>query len=163
MFVEAPTELTYRPGRGGSILELCSLPHVGDGSRLKLVLDDWLAVLVEGTAETLALSSALGLDPRLFVETVAGGSPASAYASNKANAMPEGDFTPVFPLRHAAKDAALAADADADAADKGGLGLPLTAAQLSRWQQAIALGHGADDVASAVTASSVTSDQEAYT
>jgi len=156
MFVEAPAELMDRPGRGGSILELCSLPHVGDGNRLKLVLNDWLAVLVEGTAETLALSSALGLDPRLFVETVAGGSLASAYASNRANAMLEGDFTPVFPLRHAAKDAA-------DAADKGGLGLPLTAALLSRWQQAIALGHGADDVASAVTASSVTSDQEAYT
>ena len=34
--------------------------------------------------------------------------------------------------------------------------LPLTAALLRRWQDAIALGHGDDDVASAVTASAAT-------
>jgi 3-hydroxyisobutyrate dehydrogenase-like beta-hydroxyacid dehydrogenase len=42
--------------------------------------------------------------------------------------------------------------AKAEAARHGGLTLPLTAALLRRWQDAIALGHGDDDVASAVTA-----------
>ena len=39
-----------------------------------------------------------------------------------------------------------------DAAQHYGLGLPLTTALLPRRQEAIALGHGDDDVASAVTA-----------
>jgi 3-hydroxyisobutyrate dehydrogenase len=128
------------------------LDHVGDGSRLKLALNNWLSVLVEGMAETLTLSNALGLDPRLFVATIAGGPLASTYATDKANAMLNADFAPGFPLRHAAKDAALAADA----AHANGLELPLTAALLGRWQQAITSGHGDDDIASAVTASATT-------
>jgi 3-hydroxyisobutyrate dehydrogenase len=52
----------------------------------------------------------------------------------------------------------------ADAAYNHGLELPLTAALLGRWHQVIALGHGEDDVASAITVSAVvTSGQEAHT
>jgi 3-hydroxyisobutyrate dehydrogenase len=83
------------------------------------------------------------------VETIDGGPLASAFAMNKGKAMLDSDFVPGFPLRHAAKDAALATDAARDT----GLEIPLTDALLHRWQEAIALGHGPDDVASAVTAS----------
>ena len=179
-FVDAPVSGSSRPAEDGQLLILASgaeqhrarleplfdvlgrqtlwLGRVGDGSRLKLALNNWLAVLVEGMAECLTLSSALGLEPRLFVETVAGGPLASPYATSKGNAMLEADFAPGFPLRHAAKDAALAADA----AYNHGLELPLTAALLGRWQQAMALGHGEDDVASAITVSAITSGQRAY-
>jgi 3-hydroxyisobutyrate dehydrogenase len=179
-FVDAPVSGSSQPAEDGQLLILASgaeldrsrleplfdvlgretlwLGRVGDGSRLKLALNNWLAVLVEGMAETLTLSSALGLDPVLFVETIAGGPLASTYATNKGNAMLKSDFAPGFPLRHAAKDAALATDA----AHNVGLELPLTAALLGRWQQAMALGHGEDDVASAITASAVTSGQDAY-
>jgi 3-hydroxyisobutyrate dehydrogenase len=119
---------------------------------LKLTLNNWLAVLVEGMAETLTLTATLGLDPHLFVRTIAGGPLASPYAVAKGNAMLDAQFQPGFPLRHAAKDATLARDA----AQHHGLGLPLTAALLQRWQDAIALGHGDEDVASAVTASAET-------
>jgi 3-hydroxyisobutyrate dehydrogenase len=67
------------------------LERVGDGSRLKLAVSNWLAVLVEGMAETLALSKTLGLDPGRFVETIAGGPLASAYAVNKGHG--DGDIT----------------------------------------------------------------------
>jgi 3-hydroxyisobutyrate dehydrogenase len=172
--VDAPVSGSSTPAENGQLIILASgaasarprlqpvfevlgrqtlwLEQLGDGSRLKLALNNWLAVLVEGMAETLTLSSALGLDPHLFVETMAGLPLASVYATNKGNAMLETDFAPGFPLRHAAKDAALAADA----AYNHGLELPLTAALLGRWQQAIALGHGEDDVASAITASAIT-------
>src|SRR5882757_2518233 len=178
-FVDAPVSGSSQPAEEGQLLILASgagavrsrlepvfdvlgrqtlwLERVGDGSRLKLALNNWLAVLVEGMAETLTLSSALGLDPHLFVETMAGLPLASVYATNKGNAMLETDFAPGFPLRHAAKDAALAADA----AYNHGLELPLTAALLGRWQQAIALGHGEDDVASAITVATVSSGQQA--
>lgn len=173
-FVDAPVSGSSEPAAQGQLLILASgarpvrsrvepifdvlgrqtlwLEHVGDGSRLKLVLNNWLAVLVEGMAETLALSGALGLGAHFFLDTIAGGPLASAYAIDKANAMRDGDFRPGFPLRHAAKDAALATAA----AQGQGLELPLTDALLQRWQQAIALGHGEDDVASAITASVAT-------
>jgi 3-hydroxyisobutyrate dehydrogenase len=169
-FVDAPVSGSSEPAEQGQLVILASgarrvrlrvepifdvlgrqtvwLEHVGDGSRLKLALNNWLAVQVEGMAETLTLSATLGLDPHLFVNTIAGGPLASGYAVAKGKAMLDAQFRPGFPLRHAAKDATLARDA----AREGGLTLPLTAALLPRWQDAIAHGHGDDDVASAVTA-----------
>lgn len=174
VFVDAPVSGSSRPAENGQLVILASgagpvrpwlepvfqaigrqilwLDRVGDGSRLKLTLNNWLAVLVEGMAETLTLSNTLGLDPHLFVTTIAGGPLASAYATDKAEAMLNTDFIPGFPLRHAAKDAALAAGAARDR----GLELPLTDALLARWERAIASGHGRDDVASAITASAAT-------
>jgi len=66
------------------------------------------------------------------------------------------DFAPGFPLQHAAKDAALAAHA----AHHHRVDLPLTEALLRSWQRAIELGHGADDVASAITVPAITSDSK---
>ena len=128
------------------------LPRVGDGSRLKLTLNNWLAVLVEGMAETLTLAEALGLDPHIFLDSVAGGPLASDYALAKGAAMVHHDFAPGFPLRHATKDAELAVSA----AQRHGVHLPLTDALLPHWHDAIARNHGGDDVASAVTATVAT-------
>jgi 3-hydroxyisobutyrate dehydrogenase len=69
------------------------------------------------------------------------------------------DFVPGFPLQHAAKDAALAADAAYDHR----MELPLTDALLGRWQRGIELGHGADDVAAAITVPADTDQQVART
>jgi 3-hydroxyisobutyrate dehydrogenase len=124
------------------------LDRVGDGSRLKLALNFWLAVLVEGMVETLTLSEALDLDPRLFLAAIADGPLASEYAMAKGTAMLDAQFTPGFPLRHATKDVELALSA----AHRHGVELPLTDALLPRWHQAIAADHGDDDVAAAVTA-----------
>jgi 3-hydroxyisobutyrate dehydrogenase len=170
-FVDAPVSGSSVPAEKGELLILASgagpvqssvepifdvigretlwLEYAGDGSRLKLALNNWLAVLVEGMAETIALTRALGLDPRVFIETIDGGPLAPAFAMNKGKAMIDADFAPGFPLRRAAKDAALATDA----ARAMELEIPLTDALLDRWQDAIALGHGQDDVASAITAS----------
>jgi 3-hydroxyisobutyrate dehydrogenase len=169
-FVDAPVSGSTQPAQDGQLVILAAaapstrprlepileplarqilwLDHVGDGSRLKLALNNWLSVLVEGTAETLTLATALGLDPHLFVTTIAGGPLGSRYATDKAIAMLDADFTPGFPLQHAAKDATLATEA----AHHRGLHLPLTDALLDRWHQAIASGHGHDDVASTITA-----------
>ena len=124
------------------------LPRRGDGSRLKLALNNWLAVLVEGMAETLTFVGALGLDPHVLLASITGGPLASEYALAKGLAMLDRDFAPGFPLRHAAKDAELALHA----ADQHAVHLPLTDALLPRWRAAIANSHGGDDVASAVTA-----------
>jgi 3-hydroxyisobutyrate dehydrogenase len=124
------------------------LPRRGDGSRLKLALNNWLAVLVEGMAETLTLTEALGVDPHVLLESIVGGPLASPYAVAKGAAMLDGDFASGFALRHAAKDAELAIHA----AHTHGVHLPMTDALLPRWHDAIGRNHGGDDVASAVTA-----------
>jgi 3-hydroxyisobutyrate dehydrogenase len=128
------------------------LPSTGDGSRLKLALNNWLAVLVEGMVETLTLSEALGLDPHVLLEAIGDGPMASDYALAKGAAMINAEFAPGFPLRHATKDAELALSA----AHRHGVELPLTSALLPRWHEALAGDHGGDDVASAVTAAATT-------
>jgi 3-hydroxyisobutyrate dehydrogenase len=129
------------------------LESTGDGSRLKLALNNWLAVLVEGMVETLTLSEALGLDPHLLLEVISDGPLASDYALAKGVAMVNAEFAPGFPLRHATKDAELALSA----AHRHGVELPLTSALLPRWHEALAGDHGGDDVASAVTAAATAS------
>jgi 3-hydroxyisobutyrate dehydrogenase len=120
------------------------LGPTGQGTRMKLVLNNWLVAQVEAVAETVALTEALGLDPHLFPEAIDDAPLGSPYAVAKARAMISGDFSPGFALRLAFKDAGLALDA----AQELGLSLPLTAALAPRWQQAIADGHADDDVSS---------------
>jgi 3-hydroxyisobutyrate dehydrogenase len=105
--------------------------------------------------ETLTLSEALGLDPHLLLEAIGDGPMASDYALAKGAAMLNADFTPGFPLRHATKDAELALSA----AHRHGVELPLTNTLLPRWYEAMAGGHGGDDVASAVTAAATTASR----
>jgi 3-hydroxyisobutyrate dehydrogenase len=168
-FVDAPVSGTVGPARDGTLLVFASGPDsararvelvldvigqrtlwlgpAGNGSRLKLAVNNWLSILVEGLAETLALSEALGLDPRQFVDAIEGGPLASPYALTKAEAMIERDFSPSFALRLGVKDVGLALAA----AEAEGLELPLTATLLPLWQEAAANGHGGDDLAAAFT------------
>ena len=44
--------------------------EAGAGTRLKLAANAWVLTVVEGVAESLALTRDLGLDPRLFLEAV---------------------------------------------------------------------------------------------
>lgn len=120
------------------------LGPTGQGTRMKLVLNNWLVAQVEAVAETVALTEALGLDPRLFPEAIDDAPLGSPYAVAKARAMISGDYSPGFALRLAFKDAGLALDA----AREVGLSLPLTTALAPRWRQAIADGHADDDVSS---------------
>ena len=61
--------------------------------------------------------------------------------------MLDGDFTPAFALKHALKDADLAAQAARDS----GAELTLTSALLPRWRRAAAGGHADDDLAAIYT------------
>ena len=84
-FVDAPVSGSSQPAEQGQLVILASgagrvrsvvepvfdvlgrqtlwLERAGDGSRLKLALNNWLAVLVEGIAETITLSSSPGFGP----------------------------------------------------------------------------------------------------
>jgi 3-hydroxyisobutyrate dehydrogenase len=167
-FVDAPVSGSDQAARAGELLVLGSGPDsvrgvvapvfdaigrrtvwlgdAGAGSRLKLALNNWLACVVEGLAETLALTSTLGLDPQAFLDAVADGPLASPYVMTKGRAMLAGDATPGFALRDAVKDVVLARAAAGDE----GLELPITDALLERWSPAAADGLGDSDVSAVV-------------
>jgi 3-hydroxyisobutyrate dehydrogenase len=163
-FVDAPVSGSDGPARAGELVVLASGPDevrarlqpvfdaigsktlwlgpAGNGSRMKLVLNNWLASQVEAVAETIALTEALGVDPHLFVDTIDDGPLGSPYAVAKARGMLAGEFTAGFALGLAYKDVGLALDA----AREQHLELPVTQALVPRWQEAIAAGHGDEDV-----------------
>jgi 3-hydroxyisobutyrate dehydrogenase len=171
-FIDAPVSGSTGPARQGELVILASGPEnarprvqpifdaigrdtfwlgrAGNGSRMKVALNNWLATSTEALAETLALSDALGLDPDDFVEVFGDIPLASPYAVAKAKAMVAGDFAPGFPLRHAFKDTALALDA----ARELGVELPLTEALEGRWRGAISRGHGDEDLSTIITEAS---------
>jgi 3-hydroxyisobutyrate dehydrogenase len=171
-FVDAPVSGSDVPARDRQLVVLASGPEgvraqlqpifdaigrktlwlgpAGNGSRMKLVLNDWLASLTEGMAETIALTEALGLDPDLFIEAIDDGPLGSAYAEAKAHAALAGKLDPGFALHLAYKDVGLALDAARDR----GLELPITEAIGRRWGQAMDDGHADEDVAAVIAVAS---------
>lgn len=164
-FFDAPVSGSQGPARAGELTILASGPSwlreavdpvfaalgratawlgpAGNGTGAKLVLNNWLAGLTEMTAETLSFARRLGLDPAAIVDLLESTPLGSPYAVQKARAMLAGDFAPAFALRHALKDAGLAAQA----AQASGAELTLTDALLPRWRRAAASGHADDDLA----------------
>lgn len=117
------------------------LGEAGNGSRLKLAINAWIGAVVEGGAEVLALAGALGCDPELVLEAIAGGPLDLPYLQMKGKKMLEGDFDPSFTLALAAKDMRLASEA----AQRRQLDLPLLSAVRSRFEQGAA-EHGEKDM-----------------
>jgi 3-hydroxyisobutyrate dehydrogenase len=115
----------------------------GAGTRLKLVVNGWVLTLVNGTAEALNLAQGLGVDPRAFLDTVAGGPLNAGYLQTKGTAILDGDFAPNFTVDGGLKDARLIAAAGREA----GLILDLAEASVTRLARAQARGHGGEDMA----------------
>ena len=165
VFVDAPVSGSEGPARAGQLVILASGPGqvrdvlapvfgvlgrdtvwlgpAGNGTKTKLVLNNWLADLAEMTAETLSFARRLGLDPAEVVDLLQSNPLGAPYAVQKARVMLAGDFSPAFALKHALKDAELAAQA----AQASGATLTLTSALLPRWRDTAASGHADDDVA----------------
>ena len=168
-FVDAPVSGSEGPARAGQLVILASGPDrpqdvlapvfaalgratvwlgpAGNGTKAKLVLNNWLADLAETTAENLSFASRLGLDPAVIVDLLESNPLGAPWAVQKARTMLAGDFTPAFALKHALKDAELAAQA----ARASGAKLTLTDALLPRWRHAAASGHADEDVAAIFT------------
>jgi 3-hydroxyisobutyrate dehydrogenase len=121
----------------------------GAGTTLKLTINLWIMNLVENLCETFALAEANGLDPALFLDAIKGRPMDSGYAHLKGEKILTGDLSPAFTLNAGTKDARLALAM----AREAGIELGLAPATLERFERAIALGHGEEDVAAAWFAS----------
>lgn len=174
VFVDAPVLGTKAPAEKGELLILAAGPEearaplasvldaigtrtvwldedgaTGAASRLKLVCNSWVLTLTNGVAEALALAKGLGVDPRYFLEAIAGGSLDCAYLHAKSAVILEGDYTPSFSVATAGKDARLIVEAGASE----GVRLDVAAAVAERFRRAEAQGHGDEDMAATYFAS----------
>jgi 3-hydroxyisobutyrate dehydrogenase len=168
MLVDAPVSGSKGPAESGQLLILASGPTeaqpvgqpafdaigrktlwlgpAGQGSRMKMVVNAYLSVLIEGVAESLALARHLGIDIAHLNAAIEGGPLDAPLADAKLHKMESGDFAAEFPLEWALKDVDLAVAA----AD--GVPLPVLAAISRQWHVAVDSGHGREDVSAAVVA-----------
>jgi 3-hydroxyisobutyrate dehydrogenase len=128
--------------------------RAGSRNQAKLTINLWIVNLVENLGETMALSEALGLDQRWFLDAIAGRAMDSPYAQMKGEKIISGDLSPAFSVKLAAKDVSLAVDMARGAGVDLGLG-PQT---LERLKRATELGHGDEDMAAVWFASRVSRD-----
>jgi len=163
-FVDAPVSGSREPARDGRLLILASGPararpiaepvfqalgrpvwlgEAGAGSRMKLVLNTWLAFEIEAAAGGAALADRLGVAHTALRETVAGGPLASGVAMTKLAKMESGDYSPDFSLEWALKDLDLARAA------AGVEVTPVADSIAERWRLLVAEGYGHLDISAA--------------
>ncbi len=165
LFVDAPVSGSKGPAENGQLLILASGPpaaadvvapvfdvigrrtvwlgEAGAGSRMKLAVNAYMSVLIEGVAEALELVDRLGIDAGKLGEVIEGGPLDAPIADAKLHKMQRGDYAPEFPLQWALKDVDLAIEA------AGGDAPPLLAALSRQWHAAVQAGHGREDVSAA--------------
>jgi 3-hydroxyisobutyrate dehydrogenase len=165
MFVDAPVSGSKGPAEQGQLLILASGPaaaadrvgpvfdvigrktvwlgEAGRGSQMKLVANAYMAVLIEGVAETMELADRLGIGHPQLAEVIEGGPLDAPIADAKFHKMDRRDYAAEFPLEWALKDVDLALGA------AGGAGLPLLAALSRQWHAAVDAGHGREDISAA--------------
>jgi len=170
VFVDAPVSGSRTPAEQGKLLILASGPavaldqlepvfsvlgqrtmrweRVGSGSRMKMVLNTWLAVLAEGMSETAVLAQSLDLS----LSDVGGclGSTAlnAPWALAKLEKIEHDAFDPDFSLALASKDLHLALEAAAGAHQH----LPMAHSIATQWESALQAGLGDRDVIGAYLA-----------
>ena len=164
-YVDAPVLGTKAPAEQGQLVVLASGPEkvrercgpvfgavggrtvwlgeAGEGSRLKLVVNNWIVGLLGVLAETIAFARATGVDPQKFLETIEGGPLGLPYAQIKGAMMIEEDFPTSFSAKLARKDVALVLEA----AEARELDLAVASAVAARFDEAIEAGHGDEDMA----------------
>jgi len=165
LLVDAPVSGSKGPAEAGQLLVLASGPpaaraaadpvfaaigrktvwlgEVGQGSRMKLAVNAYMSILIEGVAEALELAKRMGVDPAALAEAIEGGPLDAPIADAKLHKMESGDYAPEFPLEWALKDVDLAIET------AGGARLPVLEALSRQWTAAVKAGYGREDVSAA--------------
>jgi 3-hydroxyisobutyrate dehydrogenase len=165
LFVDAPVSGSKGPAEQGQLLILASGPaaaaarlspvfdilgrktvwlgEVGQGSLVKLLVNTYMSILIEGVAETMELADRLGVSHQQLAEAIEGGPLDAPIADAKLHKIDRGDFTAEFPLEWALKDVDLTISAAGDRTP------PLLAALSRQWHAAVAAGHGRQDISAA--------------
>lgn len=170
-FVDAPVLGTRKPAEAGKLIVLAAGSEgvrervaavfeaigsrtvwvggqPGDGHRLKLAANAWVLSVTTATAQSVALTRSLGLDPRMFLDVIAGGPLDCDYAQLKGSAMIDGTFPLAFALSGALKDSGLIVEA----MESAGVNSGLMRAIQEEFHRAALDGLGDEDMAAVVSA-----------
>ncbi len=164
-FVDAPLIGTKKPAEDGKLTILAAgnrdleprcqpvfdaigartiwLDHVGEASKLKLVVNSWVLAVTAAIAEAIALAEGLGLDPQLFLDTVKGSATDNPFLHAKGGATIARNFAPAFPTDGAYKDIGLILAA----AQAAGINEDVMTAVQQKLERTVQKGHGQQDMA----------------
>lgn len=118
------------------------LGEAGQGTRIGLLFNAWIGMLIENIAEVTRLAQTLGIEPARFVELVANGALVPPWALAKFQKIVEHRTDEVeAPLRLAHKNVVLALDAAGDERRR----LPVLDRIGSMWSEVIR-DHGESDI-----------------
>lgn len=162
-FLEAPVSGSKKPAEEGTLVILAGgdralyeeaepafakmgknsfyLGEVGQGARMKLVVNMVMGTMMTAFCEGLALGEQGGLDPATILEVLDAGALANPMFRLKGPKMLAGDFAVNFPLKHMQKDLRLALLHGDEAAQP----LHASAAANEAFKQARARGLGDED------------------
>ncbi len=162
-FLEAPVSGSRKPAEEGTLVILTAgdrslyeealpglermgkkvlfLGEVGNGAKMKLVVNMVMGGMMAAFCEGLALGTKQGLATADILDVLDAGAMANPMFRLKGGAMTRGDFSVAFPLKHMQKDLRLAIALG----DQAGQPLFTTAAANETFKRAKALGLGEED------------------
>lgn len=164
-FLEAPVSGTKKPAEDGTLIILAAgdqglyedaapaldkmgkkrfyLGPVGQGARMKLVVNAIMGGMMTALGEGVALGLKGGLDGSQILEALDAGALANPLFKGKGPMLLQGEFPTSFPLKHMQKDLRLAVALG----DELGQPLHCIATVNETFKRARAAGHGDADVA----------------
>ncbi|WP_134089720.1 NAD(P)-dependent oxidoreductase [Olivibacter sp. XZL3] len=164
-FLEAPVSGSVKPAEDGALLILVGgeedsfraaqplfeklgklslwLGAVGAGSSAKLAINYFLALTLEGLAETVLFAKKNGIKAEDMLRIVNEGACGSAITKLKTSGIVAGSFPAAFALKHMAKDLRLAREQGVD--------FPLSQPLVDTYNKALEKGLGEKDVMAIIT------------
>ena len=164
IFIDAPVSGTKGPAENAQILVLASgvreqcaaaeqvfsaisratiwFGEAGNSQKMKLVLNSWLIIMMQGVVESTLLAKKLGFTPEQFWNSIEGGPLAAPYVRAKLDAIAKGDYQPQMQLSHALKDAKLALELTSSG------NMPVMDKIIDIWQKAAEDGFADKDLSS---------------
>ena len=167
-YLEAPVSGSKKPAEDGALIILSAgdmtlfdevrpfleklgkkilyLGAVGNGARMKLVVNMVMVGMMAAFCEGLALGEKAGLAPAEILDVLDSGALANPLFRLKGASMMTGNYATAFPLKHMQKDLRLAVDLG----DRLALPLPCTATVNELFKKARQEGYGDEDFSALV-------------
>ena len=164
-FLEAPVSGTKKPAEDGTLIILAAgdkslydealpafeimgkmspyLGEVGQGAKMKLVVNMILGGMLSIFCEGLSLGLKADLDGQQLLDIIDAGAMKSPMFKAKGSMLLDDNYTTSFPLKHMQKDMRLAVDLG----DKLNLTLPTAAITNESFKQARKAGYSDEDIA----------------
>lgn len=159
-FLEAPVSGSKKPAEDGQLVILAAgekalyeealpafdvmgkksffLGQVGNGARMKLVVNMMMGSMINAFSEGLVLADKSGLNPQTLLDVLDLGAIANPMFKMKGPTMIQNSYSPAFPLKHQQKDMRLALALG----DENAVSMPVAAAANEAFKKALGVGLG---------------------